>query len=86
MTQLINRQTYCKLNASSVDYRLDKMMAPTPSYSQKDLELAVEDYKDGLSLWECEALFAVPHDIKGSGEDRQIEQDGIETTKKLVRE
>ena len=54
--------TYCKLNASSVDYRLDKTMAPTPSYSQKDLELAVEAHKDGLSLRECEEMFSVPRD------------------------
>ena len=46
-------------------------MVPTPSYSQKDLELAVEAHKDGLSLRECEEMFSVPCDtIRRKSKDK----------------
>ena len=37
-------------------------MAPIPSYSQQDLELAVQAHQDGLSLRECQQMFDVPRD------------------------
>ena len=37
-------------------------MAPIPSYSQQDLELAVQAHQDGLYLQECQQMFDVPRD------------------------
>ena len=55
-------------------------MAPIPSYSQQDLELAVQAHQDGLSLRECQQLFSVPRDTirrKAKEEFPTIQRPGV---------
>ena len=37
-------------------------MPPLPTYNQRELDLAIAAYQDGLSLRECQQLFNVPRD------------------------